>query len=134
MRKIEKIILHCSDSDIKAHDDISVIKEWHLARNFKDVGYHYFIRKDGMIQKGRSWNTVGAHARGQNKHSIGICLSGRHKFTPIQFKALEHLIERVRCEAPEATIHGHCEFSSKTCPNFDVYDFVHTMMKNRYDA
>lgn len=75
MRKINKVILHCSDSDYANHDDIKVIKEWHLARKFNDVGYHYFIRKDGLIQKGRDITIIGAHCKGQNKSSIGICLS-----------------------------------------------------------
>ena len=124
MRKIDKIILHCSDSDIKAHDDIKVIREWHKARNFSDVGYHYFIRKDGTIQKGRNWEKIGAHCKGQNKASIGICLSGRHKFTTRQFEALEHTLERLTDAFSELPVHGHYEFSEKTCPNFDVSTFM----------
>ena len=125
MRKIKKIILHCSDSDIAAHDDIKVIKKWHKARKFKDVGYHYFIRKDGLIQKGRDIMQVGAHCKGQNSASIGICLSGRYKFTDYQFIALERLISGLNIRLPKnPTVHPHNEFSDKSCPNFSVQDFI----------
>jgi len=125
MRKIDEIIIHCSDSDIKAHDDIRVIRDWHVnERGWSDVGYHYFIRKDGTIQKGRSWDTVGAHCKGHNRRSLGVCLSGRHKFTPRQFKALEHVLERIWAKFPAIPVYGHYEFSNKSCPNFDVEDFL----------
>ena len=75
MRNINLIVLHHSQSDITAHDDIGVIREWHKERGFKDVGYHYFIRKDGMIQKGRQLDVVGAHCKGKNKSSIGIVIT-----------------------------------------------------------
>lgn len=124
MRKIDKVILHCSDSDIAAHDDIKVIKKWHLARKFKDVGYHYFIRKDGLIQKGRDILQVGAHCKGENSTSIGICLSGRYKFTDYQFIALERLIAALNIRLNNCfTIHPHNEFSDKSCPNFSVEEF-----------
>lgn len=125
MRKINKIILHCSDSDIAAHDDVKVITKWHKARKFRTVGYHYFIRKDGLIQKGRDIMQVGAHCKGQNSSSIGICLSGRHKFTDYQFIALERLISGLNIRLPKnPTIHPHNEFSDKSCPNFSVQEFI----------
>lgn len=125
MRKINKIILHCSDSDIASHDDIKVIKKWHLARKFKDVGYHYFIRKDGLIQKGRDILQVGAHCKGENSRSIGICLSGKRKFTEYQFIALKKLIAALNIRLPKnPSIHPHNEFSDKSCPNFSVQNFI----------
>lgn len=120
MRKINKIIIHYSDSDNPKHDNISVIRKWHLDREMSDVGYHYFIQSDGNIQCGRNIDTIGAHCIGENMHSIGICLHGRDNFTQNQFKSLKLLIESIKKEVnPDITIHGHCEFSKKTCPNFD---------------
>ena len=125
IRKINEIIIHCSDSDVKAHDDIKVIRDWHVnERGWSDVGYHYFIRKDGTIQKGRLLDTVGAHCKGHNKHSVGVCLSGRHKFTQRQFDALEMLIDRLYVQFGAIPVYGHYEFSKKTCPNFDVEQFM----------
>ena len=133
MRKIEEIILHCSDSDIKAHDDIKVIREWHLKRGFNDVGYHYYIRKDGTIQKGRLWSKMGAHCKGQNKHSLGICLGGRHKFTQKQFDALTHLLVRLEFDFGALPVKGHYDYSDKTCPNFDVDEFMGEFYNKRWE-
>ena len=126
MRQIDKIIIHCSDSDIEAHDNLDTIRKWHVdERNFSDVGYHFFIRKSGLIEKGRDLDLVGAHCVGQNKTSIGICCSGKHHFTHSQFLALKGLIDSLYIILQKAlTIHGHCEFSTKTCPNFSVEEFV----------
>ena len=53
-RTVDKVFIHASDSDWKHHDDISVIRKWHVDENgWGDVGYHYFIKRNGTIQKGR---------------------------------------------------------------------------------
>lgn len=127
MRKISKIILHCSDSDNPAHDDISVIRDWHVnERGWSDVGYHYFITSKGDIQKGRDERTPGAHCYGQNAYSIGICLHGIDQFTEIQFRMLAKLIKHLLKENESIIeVSGHYKYSDyKTCPNFDVDDFL----------
>jgi N-acetyl-anhydromuramyl-L-alanine amidase AmpD len=121
MRNINKIIIHCSDSDIDSHDDISVIDRWHKERGWAGVGYHYFIQSNGNIQVGRDIRDVGAHAYGHNGDSIGICLHGRNKFTESQFKMLAMLIKYYTKEFSIKEVEGHCHYdSTKTCPNFDV--------------
>lgn len=126
MRTINKIIIHHSQSDIKGHDNIKVIKEWHLERGFKDVGYHYFITKNGTIQRGRDLAKVGAHCKGQNKSSIGICLSGDKKYSYLQFCALDCLIRslRIKLGKPKLKVYPHSKYSDKICPNFDVNQFL----------
>ena len=126
MRDVNLIVLHHSDSDVAAHDDISVIREWHLERGFNDVGYHYFIRKDGLIQKGRDLDVMGAHCKGKNKSSIGICLSGRRKFTHHQFKTLANIILNIEAYYDKVLpIKGHNEFTKKKdCPVFNVSEFI----------
>lgn len=126
-RLIDKIIVHCSDSDFIQHDDISVIKHWHVdERGFDDVGYHYFIKKDGTVQTGRVLNKIGAHCKGQNRKSIGVCLSGKHKFTSHQFEALHDLILKIWGKlGKDIEVFGHYDFSSKTCPNFNVDEFLY---------
>ena len=89
MRKINKIIVHCSDSDIESHNDISVVEDWHKERGFKTVGYHYFIKNDGSIQLGRPLEEIGAHCLNHNSDSIGICLAGRKNFSWQQFFTLK---------------------------------------------
>jgi hypothetical protein len=134
MRDITRIIVHCSDSDISAHDDISVIREWHVhERGFNDVGYHFFIKSNGDIQEGRPLELAGAHVHGHNTDSIGICLHGKYIFTPAQFKALRRLVLTLRFEydIPEENVHGHREFSNyKTCPNFNVREKLSTNWTN----
>ena len=121
MRNINKIIIHCSDSDIDSHDDISVIDRWHKERGWAGVGYHYFIQSNGNIQVGRDIRDVGAHAYGHNGDSIGICLHGRNKFTESQFKMLAMLIKYYTKEFSIKEVEGHYHYdSNKTCPNFDV--------------
>lgn len=124
MRTINRIIVHCSDSDVQAHDNIDVIRKWHLERGFSDVGYHYYITKHGIIQYGRSLDKIGAHCFNENEDSIGICLGGRLQFKEDQFKALAKLITSLYYTIGIMSVHGHYEYSEKTCPNFNVPDFV----------
>lgn len=129
MRKIDKIIIHCSDSDYKHHNDISVIKEWHLQRGFNDVGYHYFIKSDGEIQIGRKLNTPGAHCFGENAKSIGICLHGKRDFKEEQFLSLRNLIKIINGFLDEELqVYPHNFFNkNKTCPNFNVDEKIKRM-------
>ena len=138
-RLINKIILHHSDSDVKSHDDIKVIDDWHKSRGFKctlldgkivHVGYHYFITTTGKVQKGRPEDRVGAHCLGENTHSIGICLHGKDIFYDVQFRALAKLIRELQGKYPDSTIHGHNEYVDKDCPMFDVDDFMEDYMSN----
>lgn len=123
-RKINKIIYHCSDSPQGRGDTIKEITSWHVNGNgWNDVGYHYVILEDGSIQIGRDLNTSGAHARGHNSDSIGICLIGKDSFTSSQFKALEFLTKGLIKQLKIEHIIGHCDVSSKTCPNFNVQEF-----------
>jgi hypothetical protein len=118
--EVRKIIVHCSDSDRPGHDSIEVIRQWHTARGFvgaddkpgtkDDVGYHFFIRKDGTLELGRALNQVGAHTAGHNSDSIGICQ---------QFDTLARLIEWLRRTYGNVPVHPHRKFNKgKTCPNF----------------
>lgn len=128
-RDIKKFIVHCSDSDNPKHDTVEVIRKWHKQLGFADCGYHFFIRKNGEIQKGRELYFVGAHCAGQNQDSVGICLSGRSNFTDKQFKSAALLIHdlrellEIRAEGGIWTnaVYPHNHFNkNKTCPNFDL--------------
>lgn len=80
---------------------------------------------------GRPLNEVGAHCKGHNAHSIGICYIGgltadgkqpKDTRTPSQRIALEALVLLLRLRFPRATVHGHREFAAKACPCFEVKD------------
>lgn len=133
MRKIDKIIIHCSATPEGKFFTVADIDRWHRDRGWQGIGYHYVIYLDGSTHKGRPEETIGAHCSGQNAHSIGICYiggldaSGKAKDTrtPAQKKALHELVSDLKTRYPAATVHGHNEFANKDCPCFDV--------KNEFD-
>ena len=119
-RHIDRVFIHCSASDRPEHDDIRVIYQWHRARGFTDVGYHYFITADGTIQPGRPLQKIPAAQQGNNTGTIAICLHGLTRFTPEQFDSLRELCTSIRLAIPDVTFHGHCEVDKgKDCPVFD---------------
>lgn len=127
MRKINLIVVHCSDSDRKEHDSPEVIREWHRQRGFTDIGYHFVITKDGVLHRGRDESAVGAHVAGHNARSIGVCLSGRKRFTDIQFltleKTLKDLCKKYGLEKKDILAHNDLD-KGKTCPNFDLHKLI----------
>lgn len=131
-RGIKWVFIHCSDSDRPEHDSIEVIRDWHVnERGWKDVGYHYFIQKNGTIEKGRAEEVIGSHVRGHNKNSIGICLHGKDKdrFTPAQFNSLEILLIDIlsRHGLDKRSVLAHRDVDpGKTCPNFDLDSWLKT--------
>lgn len=128
MRKINLLVIHCSDSDVPAHDSIDVIRRWHVEeRKFSDIGYHFVITKDGTVHPGRPEEQVGAHCAGHNTGTLGICLCGRREFTEEQFSALEKLCFELcrKYGIEKSDIVGHHELDpKKTCPNFDVQKLI----------
>lgn len=150
MRKIDEIIIHCSDSPEGRNDKAEDIRRWHKQRGFNDIGYHYVIDLDGTIEQGRPIEQAGAHCTGHNRNSIGICYIGgaywrdgvNAKGKPIkgkdgktvlmpkdtrtvaQYDALAKLLKELKEQFPEATIHGHREFAAKACPSFDVQQWL----------
>ena len=128
MRSIDKIIVHCSATREGQHVTVQQIRQWHLQRNFADIGYHYVIYLDGTVHKGRPLERAGAHCKGYNAHSIGICYVGgldrqgkpKDTRTAAQKAALLTLIRELRQRFPRATVHGHREFANKACPCFDA--------------
>ncbi len=132
-RKVDRVFLHCSASDNPKHDDISVIRKWHLERGFRDVGYHYFIKFDGTIQIGRNIESAPAAQEGNNAHTIAICMAGLTAgvFTQTQFSSLLGLCIAIHTALPDATFHGHCEVSRKTCPVFNYKSVLGLDAKGR---
>lgn len=140
-RKVNLIVIHCSDTYARMDIDAAEIRRWHIKeRGWKDIGYHFVIKRDGTVQTGRDtdqdgdiFEEVGAHVGGYNLNSIGICLVGgkgdngkaENNFTPAQWKSLETLIRVIKADYPNASIHGHREFNAaKACPSFDVQEWL----------
>lgn len=124
MRALDKIIIHCAATKPTWNGGAETIRKWHLDRGWSDIGYHYVIKKDGTVEEGRSMRRIGSHVRGKNTGSIGICWVGGYDGvddrTDAQKKSLIELVKALRHDYGKLTVHGHNEFSSKSCPNFDV--------------
>ncbi len=118
-RRVDRIFLHCSASDVPAHDNVETIRRWHLDRGFDDIGYHFFIHKSGDISRGRDIESVPAAQKGHNQRTIAICLHGLRKenFTDLQYETLKTLCSDINnAYLQQVSFHGHCEVSPKTCP------------------
>lgn len=76
MRKITEIIVHCTATPYGRETSVEEIDAWHRARGFKSIGYHFVIGLDGRVMTGRNIKEPGAHCKGHNAHSIGICYVG----------------------------------------------------------
>jgi len=77
MRSINEIIVHCSATREGQHIPVETIKKWHVeGRGWTDIGYHFYVELDGTIKKGRDIDRSGAHTKGHNRNSIGICYCG----------------------------------------------------------
>lgn len=133
MRQIKKLIIHCSASEF---GDAKEIDRWHREKGWDCIGYHFVIcngfrtskseystEVDGLIEPGRPVSMIGAHCKGQNADSIGICLIGVKDFTKTQMIKLDELLKRLMKEyglCPK-DVFGHYEFEPhKTCPNLDM--------------
>ena len=135
MRKINKIIVHCTDTPENREVPVEEIRRWHVEeRGWSDIGYHYVIDLQGEIHEGRDIERTGAHCKGHNFHSIGIAYVGGKREgkpadtrTEAQKDGLETILQYLKILYPSAVIFGHRDFSEKQCPCFDAkteYKFI----------
>ena len=125
-KNIKLLVVHCSDSeDNKTLSAFDLLK-MHLNFGWDGIGYHKVINRSGKIENGRPEYWVGAHVKGKNTISLGVCLIGRHEFTIKQFISLEKVLRKWKFLYPEAEIVGHRDTGNtdKTCPNFDVKTWI----------
>ena len=130
MRDIDYIVIHCAATKPSMDVPIERVKKWHLDRGWSDIGYHYYITRDGEIHKGRKLSTIGAHVRGYNSKSIGICYEGginesgepEDNRTIAQKKSLLKVVQILKFVFSNAIVQGHRDFPNvnKACPSFDA--------------
>jgi N-acetylmuramoyl-L-alanine amidase len=137
----KRIIIHCSATDDPLQDNLDSIYHLHTSpmtenitwgnykthgKQFRDIGYHYFITKDGQLHEGRPENEQGAGASGYNKDTLHICLSGEYNFSAYQFSTLRGLLDILKIKyGYDIEIIGHCDVNhQKTCPNFNVKELL----------
>ena len=128
MRKLDTIVIHYSATPLTTDIGVEEITRWHKERGFRTIGYHYVVRLDGAIEYGRSIETVGAHVKGKNTGSIGICYigglvdgKGFDTRTDRQKKVLRQLVAGI-CNTLQTPLRvvGHNNLAATQCPGFDV--------------
>lgn len=141
--KTDFIVVHCSATDDDIDIGVEEIRRWHVDQGWADIGYHYVIRRDGRIETGRRKGQKGAHVKGYNSVSVGICLVGgvdandgdkaRDNFTVEQKETLRKLLLLLRGDYQKARIQGHRDFPNvnKACPSFDVGAWLRTVNINQ---
>lgn len=130
MRKLDRIIVHCTATPEGRHVDVDTIRVWHKARGWSDVGYHFVIYIDGSVHAGRAVEKTGAHVAGHNATTIGVVYVGgtdaagkaKDTMNAAQETAFVNLVKHLRDEYGPLTLHGHNEYAAKACPSFKVKD------------
>ena len=140
---VQFLVVHCSATPASRDIGRAELDVMHRQRGFNGIGYHYVVRRNGQIEKGRPDDQPGAHVEGFNSRSLGICMVGGVKpdgttpeenFTPEQFAALRRLLTVLQTNHDDAVILGHRDLSPdknrdgkvgpnewlKSCPCFDV--------------
>ena len=130
-RATDFIAIHCSATPPNQDIGVNELRDLHVGVNgWRDVGYHLVIRRNGTIEKGRDLDAIGAHIKGFNDVSLGICLIGgvdgggepQNNFTQVQMMALKAAVEICTGLYPDAQVQGHRDFPgvNKACPCFDA--------------
>lgn len=130
LKSVDYLVVHCSATTPTMDIGKAEIDKWHRKRKMLKIGYHYVIRRDGVLEEGRAHDVMGAHVRGWNDVSMGICLVGgidkdgtpEDNFTDEQKSALRSLLDYLKGHHPDAKVQGHRDFPgvAKACPCFDA--------------
>lgn len=130
LEDVQFITLHCSATRPTQIAGVKEIRAWHRKKGWSDIGYHFVVRRDGTVEKGRPLNQTGAHVQGWNKNNIGICLEGglddqfqpSNNFTREQWRSLKPLVSSLKTKAKAAKVVGHRDFPNvnKACPCFEA--------------
>jgi len=129
-KNIKRIVIHCAATPEGKEFDVEDIRRWHKGQGWSDVGYHFVITLDGMVQRGRPESRTGSHVRGRNTGSIAICYIGgvdaamkaKDTRTAAQKEAMKDLVQRLVAVYPKAKVLGHRDHIGvrKACPSFDA--------------
>ena len=137
MNRIDFIAIHASATDATMDWGVEDVRRLHRSKGWRDVGYHYIIKRDGTLQKGRADTTPGAHEPRINKRSIAICMIGgapdrnsaafrkglgEDNYTDAQWVTLKSIVTKLHGKYPDAEVLGHRDIPgvAKACPSFDA--------------
>lgn len=95
------------------------IHSWHLANGWAGIGYHFFVRKDGSVYRGRPEDVLGAHAGSNNYDSIGVCFEGNFMSEPmpaVQRQAGAELVAYLKQKYGISKVQKHSDVNATGCP------------------
>lgn len=125
---IHTIVIHYSATYPATTLTRDQVDKWHRERGFREIGYHWFIRRDGTLEEGRAEGTLGAHVRGHNSGTIGICWAGGLDRTTgpnvgvwnpsaAQVECMVRLVHDIQRRWPSAKrVIGHKDLVPTECP------------------
>ena len=114
--KTDEVILHHAEASSAT---VEQVNQWHLDKGWTGIGYHYYIRKDGSIYRGRPEWAMGAHAVGHNDRSIGICCEGAYMTETMptaQLVSLKELLRDIMGRYGTMSLKRHRDVNSTNCP------------------
>lgn len=120
----DRIILHHAAGNGTAES----IHKYHVSLGWKGIAYHYYVRKDGSIYRGRPEDTVGGHTSGYNYCSIGICAEGNFEtdiMSNAQRDAIRALVLDIRTRYPDTQTIKHKDVAATACPGKNYpFDYI----------
>jgi len=141
---MKRIIVHHSLTEDSRTVSWGAIRDWHTGKNpespyrWRDIGYHFGIERineNYEIMVGRMIQEIGAHTKGYNRDSVGICVVGNFDLVSpdaAQYSLSARLISSI-CDLfdiPHSQVFGHRDFANKSCPGnkFDM-DFLRSLLR-----
>jgi len=127
--RVKYLVLHQSGAEREDGETMIEIDRVHRRRGLLQIGYHFVIRRDGMVEPGRDLEIPGAHARGFNQFSVGVCLIGKagEKPTDAQVLAVMELANQLAANYPAIETVGHQDLpgAAIACPGWSVKETIH---------
>lgn len=121
------IVVHHSATELKEDFNVFDVHRWHVSRGFTGIGYHFLIEKDGVLRTGRPLDTWGAHCKGFNKTSVGVCVMGGMKdggvantVTDRQAATLQSLLSTLTTQYPDAKVVKHKDLANTLCSDISL--------------
>ena len=130
-KETNHIVIHSTQTKPNANISIRTVDEWHRKRGLLKVGYHFFIRRDGLIEVGRGPNEIGAHIKEHDSDSVSVCLAGGLNTRGVTapdysiglLESLFVLVKTLKYMYSDAKVVGHRDLSETECPSFDVKEW-----------
>ena len=145
--RVKYFYIHCSDTPLRQPVTPADLHKWHvIERGWSRVGYNHLIGvngerwdlipydDDGIVE----WNEVANGVAGDNSQSYHLCIAGGRSwdgkrpmatYTGAQVKVVKEILTEVITKFPWIKIRGHYqnESTTKSCPNFDVPQFLQSI-------